>query len=70
MGVPHLMEDGFYDEYVKRDSLFNQALNKLRNVNDSISSPDKDEIMKLNDTDISKLPTLDQMKASIQKWLE
>ncbi|MCL1934031.1 MAG: hypothetical protein FWF53_09520 [Candidatus Azobacteroides sp.] len=70
MGVPYLMEDGFYDEYVKRDSLFNQALNKLRNVNDSIPSPDKNEIMKLNDTDISKLPTLDQVKASIQKWLE
>lgn len=69
MGVTHLMEDGFFDEYIKREKLFHQGMCKLRNIEEPTPEPDKNELMVLNETKISSLHTLAQVKASIQKWL-
>lgn len=69
MGVNHLMEDGFYDEYIKREKLYHHGMCKLRNIEEPSPMIDKNEIMILNETKISSLHTLDQVKASIQKWL-
>lgn len=68
-GVDHIMEDGFYDEYVIRDRMFRRGINKLRNVEEPIPEPNKDEVWVLNKTKISSLHTLNRVKASIQKWL-
>lgn len=70
MGVPHLMEDGFYDEYVKRNALYYEALYKMLNVSQPIPALSKEKVMSLNETRVSKLHTLDQVKTSIEQWLK
>ena len=62
-GLPHLMENGFYEELVERISLFCKALNREMPVN-------KDEIMSLNTIHISKIENLDKLKTEIEKWLK
>ena len=69
IGVPHLMEDGFYEKLVKRNTLYYEAYFRLAKVDREVPPIDKEQMMKLNEISRSKLHTLDVIKSSINQWL-
>jgi hypothetical protein len=63
IGVPGLMENGFYDEYLKRNALQYKAFNRESPV------VDKEQIMYLNDIHITLMNDLEKLEMAIEQWL-
>lgn len=72
-GVPHLMENGFYDEYVVRNRIYMEAIYQLRGIhypgNEAVDAP-KERVMEFNKTVVTKFHNLDAVNVSIEKWLK
>lgn len=63
-GIPHFLDDGFYEEYIKRKNLYYESINK------PAPQTDKGSIMYYNEVHINKMDDLDKLNSSILKWLE
>ena len=66
MGIPHIMENGFYDEYRKREALLIDAFKKAFNVDRA--PEDEKKIMRNNQLEINP-DNLDVANTNINKWL-
>ena len=66
MGIPHIMENGFYDEYRKREALLIDAFKKAFNVDRAPEYEKK--IMRNNQLEINP-DNLDVANTNINKWL-
>ncbi len=63
-GVPHIAEDGFDDEYEKREAVFYEIMQK-NNPHEA-----RKYIWELNEKKAAKEDFLPQLKKEINKWLE
>ena len=68
VGLPGFMEDGFFEEAVKEEGLYNKVLFSLRKMD--IPPVDEERLRYLNDMHIEPIPNLDAIKSSIDKWLK
>ncbi|MCC8145024.1 MAG: hypothetical protein LIO93_01000 [Bacteroidales bacterium] len=68
VGVPGFMEDGFFEQAVMQQEMYNKVLFTYQKK--EIPPVDKEWLKKLNDIQINSVPHLTEMKEAIEKWLK
>lgn len=63
-GLDGLMDDGFYEEYINRMTLFNEAVKK-----EVFPTNNKEAIMTLNKQVVTPMNNLEKLQKTIDRWL-
>jgi len=67
-GLPGFMDDGFFEEAVKMEGIYNKVVYSLRKMD--IPPVNEERLRNFNDIHIEPLWKLDDIKNSIDKWLK
>ena len=68
VGLTGFMENGFFEEAVKEEAMYNKVMFGLRKMD--VPPVDEERFRHYNDMHITPVENLDDIKASIDKWLK